>query len=28
LTRQRSNPFHSYLIERLDGFVGSDDAQP
>jgi alpha-beta hydrolase superfamily lysophospholipase len=28
LTRQRSNPFHSYLIERLDGFVGNDDAQP
>ncbi|MCK7510179.1 MAG: hypothetical protein MZV70_43170 [Desulfobacterales bacterium] len=22
LTRQRSNPFHSYLIERLDAFVG------
>jgi hypothetical protein len=21
LTRQRSNPFHAYLIERLDGFV-------
>ena len=21
LTRQRSNPFHSYLIERIDGFV-------
>jgi hypothetical protein len=28
LTRQRSNPFHSYLIERLDEFVGNDDAQP
>ena len=22
LTRQRSNPFHSYMIERIDGFVG------
>jgi hypothetical protein len=21
LTRQRSNPFHSYLLERIDGFV-------
>jgi hypothetical protein len=21
LTRQRSNPFHAYLIERIDGFV-------
>jgi hypothetical protein len=28
LTRQRSNPFHSYLIERLDGFVDNDAAQP
>jgi len=27
LTRQRSNPFHSYLVERLDVFVGNDDAQ-
>jgi alpha-beta hydrolase superfamily lysophospholipase len=23
LTRQRSNPFHSYMIERIDGFLGS-----
>jgi alpha-beta hydrolase superfamily lysophospholipase len=22
LTRQRSNPFHSYMIERIDGFLG------
>jgi alpha-beta hydrolase superfamily lysophospholipase len=28
LTRQRSNPFHSYLIERLDEFVASDAARP
>jgi hypothetical protein len=21
LIRQRSNPFHAYLIERIDGFV-------
>jgi hypothetical protein len=21
LTRQRSNPFHAYLLERIDGFV-------
>jgi esterase/lipase len=28
LTRQRSNPFHSYLIERLDGFVDNDAAHP
>jgi len=23
LTRQRSNPFHAYLTERLDGFLDS-----
>jgi esterase/lipase len=28
LTRQRSNPFHSYLVERLDAFVASDAGQP
>jgi alpha-beta hydrolase superfamily lysophospholipase len=28
LTRQRSNPFHSYLIERLDGFVGNAAGSP
>jgi esterase/lipase len=28
LTRQRSNPFHAYLLERLDAFVGSDVGQP
>ncbi len=28
LTRQRSNPFHAYLIERLDAFVAGDDLQP
>jgi alpha-beta hydrolase superfamily lysophospholipase len=28
LTRQRSNPFHSYLIERLDEFVASDAGNP
>jgi len=27
LTRQRSNPFHSYMIERIDGFVGPAVAQ-
>ena len=21
LTRQRSNPFHAYLLERVDGFI-------
>jgi hypothetical protein len=21
LTRQRSNPFHTYLLERIDGFL-------
>jgi len=28
LTRQRSNPFHSYLLERIDGFVAGGVAQP
>jgi hypothetical protein len=28
LTRQRSNPFHAYLLERLDAFVASDAGQP
>jgi esterase/lipase len=28
LTRQRSNPFHAYLIERLDAFVASDASRP
>jgi hypothetical protein len=28
LTRQRSNPFHAYLVERLDAFVESDTGQP
>jgi len=28
LTRQRSNPFHSYLMERLDEFVANDAAKP
>lgn len=28
LTRQRSNPFHAYLVERLDAFVASRDPQP
>lgn len=28
LTRQRSNPFHAYLVERLDAFVAGDDDQP
>jgi alpha-beta hydrolase superfamily lysophospholipase len=28
LTRQRSNPFHSYLLERIDGFVADDVPQP
>jgi len=28
LTRQRSNPFHAYLIERLDAFVAGDGRQP
>jgi alpha-beta hydrolase superfamily lysophospholipase len=27
LTRQRSNPFHSYMIERIDGFLGPAVAQ-
>lgn len=27
LTRQRSNPFHAYLIERLDGFLDSAGAR-
>jgi alpha-beta hydrolase superfamily lysophospholipase len=28
LTRQRSNPFHAYLIERLDEFVADDAGSP
>ena len=28
LTRQRSNPFHSYMIERIDGFLDATAAQP
>ncbi len=28
LTRQRSNPFHSYMLERIDGFVTAADRQP
>ena len=28
LTRQRSNPFHSYMIERIDGFLGPAVVQP
>jgi hypothetical protein len=28
LTRQRSNPFHSYLLERIDEFVARGVAQP
>ena len=28
LTRQRSNPFHSYMIERIDGFLGLAIVQP
>jgi len=28
LVRQRSNPFHAYLVERLDAFVESDTGQP
>jgi esterase/lipase len=28
LTRQRSNPFHPYLIERLDEFVADDAGSP
>jgi hypothetical protein len=28
LTRQRSNPFHSYLIERLDAFIADDAGSP
>jgi hypothetical protein len=27
LTRQRSNPFHSYLLERIDGFVAGAAAR-
>jgi alpha-beta hydrolase superfamily lysophospholipase len=27
LTRQRSNPFHAYLVERIDGFVAGNDSQ-
>ena len=27
LTRQRSNPFHAYLLERIDGFVDAATAQ-
>ena len=27
LTRQRSNPFHSYVLERIDGFVAGADAR-
>jgi len=26
LTRQRSNPFHSYLVERIDGFLAVSSA--
>jgi alpha-beta hydrolase superfamily lysophospholipase len=28
LTRQRSNPFHSYTIERIDGFLDATAPQP
>jgi hypothetical protein len=28
LTRQRSNTFHSYLLERIDEFVADGAAQP
>jgi alpha-beta hydrolase superfamily lysophospholipase len=28
LTRQRSNPFHSYMIERIDGFLVTAAAKP
>ena len=27
LTRQRSNPFHGYLLERIDGFVDAAAAR-
>ena len=26
LIRQRSNPFHTYLVERIDGFVAGSAA--
>jgi alpha-beta hydrolase superfamily lysophospholipase len=28
LTRQRSNPFHGYMIERIDGFLTADGSPP
>jgi len=28
LTRQRSNPFHAYSLERIDGFIGAPAAEP
>ena len=28
LTRQRSNPFHAYALERIDGFIGVPAAAP
>jgi hypothetical protein len=28
LTRQRSNPFHGYLVERLDAFVAGNGVAP
>jgi hypothetical protein len=27
LTRQRSNPFHAYLLERIDGFTDAATAR-
>jgi alpha-beta hydrolase superfamily lysophospholipase len=28
LTRQRSNPFHAYALERIDGFIGAPASEP